>query len=126
MTTTMIIVSNERANERRLTFSSATRLTTVGRNVRATGGPPLRYPCPGKRSYNKILIFYLRPIAETTDAPTRRSCTRVSGMSQSLRNVVVVAHYLHNVELLCVTRTKEDGGDKIITTTTTPMSCSIL
>lgn len=93
----MIIMSNERANERRLTFSSATRLTTVAATC---GGDLCDILVRENGRIIKYLFFYLRPIAETRDAPTQRSRTRVSGMSQSLGNVVVVAHYLHNVIVL--------------------------
>jgi len=79
----------------------------------------MRYPCQGKW-HNKIIIFYLRPIA-STDAPARR---RGDACIQVLECRSIVAHYLHNIIILL---TKEDG-DKIITTTMSAalMSCSII
>lgn len=92
----MVMMSSERANERQLTFCSASLDDNNVWPVLVGGGGglrPLLYPCPGKR-YNKVLIFYLRPIA-STDAPMRRRSVYSSvGMSQSLYSrTLFTQHY---------------------------------
>lgn len=119
----MVMMSSERANERQLTFCSASLDDNNVWPVWVGGEGESWDLCDilvRENGIIKYLFFIYDPLRRRTRQRGEEVCIQVL----ECRSRCIVAHYLHNNIILL---TKEDG-DKIITTTMSAalMSCSII